>query len=318
MKVHFFILCLTLLSLGCATSQSSPEPRLQSLLTPLPTADAFHRVPASSDSLASAHLDGCYQMLLPGSMYPAFCLSGTMEEGIGGAGVRLVIYGANTNIITGCAVSSKTGFTKEGEFFFEAEGARQLTLRNVEVKNEKPVSGDVQIGKTNLKFVFIEDRYTNPLKQAYAKHQECQNVGVGQLKSFKSSQSSNSLMTPVRRPASETRVLRDFYGDNVVYFCSADTAVVSMDPNQCSKALAQGASGCTELATYTSPVLKVEKRGGNLELLDKDNRKVHLLKANSEGYLLPDRQGSGAHNFIQLKVAKATDNDQATMKYICQ
>ena len=119
----------------------------------------------SSVALGQSRLgfDGCYQLYMPSTMYPAFCLQGTAEEGIGGSGVRLVIFRTNTDRIAKCALSSGSGMTRES-FTFEMDGRVELELKNVRTisgRNE----GDAIFGRTALKFMEINDRDTNRLFQ---------------------------------------------------------------------------------------------------------------------------------------------------------
>jgi len=105
--------------------------------------------------------DGCYQLYLPGTMYPAFCLQGTAEEGINGSGVRLAIFGTNTDRLVQCLVSTSSGMT-DTSFVFERNGKAEMTLQNVQTKNGRK-EGDAIIGRTNLKFMEINSRDTDRL-----------------------------------------------------------------------------------------------------------------------------------------------------------
>ncbi|MCM2323455.1 MAG: hypothetical protein NDJ90_09360 [Oligoflexia bacterium] len=116
-----------------------------------------------SGSLAGTRLgyDGCYQIYMPGVMYPAFCLEGTAEEGIGGAGVRLAIFKTNTSRLASCLISTASGMG-EDSFVFERDGKKELSLENVRVENNRR-EGDVIVGRYNLKFMEINDRDTDRL-----------------------------------------------------------------------------------------------------------------------------------------------------------
>ncbi|OFZ81200.1 MAG: hypothetical protein A3K03_09195 [Bdellovibrionales bacterium RIFOXYD1_FULL_44_7] len=106
--------------------------------------------------------DGCYQ--LHGQediMYPAFCLQGTTDEGTNGSGVRLAIFGPNTDRLTQCLVSTSSSMT-ETSFVFELNGKAEMIMKNIQIINGRKV-GDALIAKAKLKFIEINSHDTNHL-----------------------------------------------------------------------------------------------------------------------------------------------------------
>ncbi len=107
----------------------------------------------------SLAFDGCYQLYQTGSLYPAFCLQGTMEEGINGSGVRLAIIDADK--VIKCSKSSASGMTRDS-FTYKIDGRVELELKNVKIESNKKV-GDAIIGSTQLKFMEINANDTQRL-----------------------------------------------------------------------------------------------------------------------------------------------------------
>ncbi|RYZ76434.1 MAG: hypothetical protein EOP05_05020 [Proteobacteria bacterium] len=102
--------------------------------------------------------DGCFQLLDAGVMYPAICLSGTIEEGIGGAGVRMAIFDTNTSRLKACLRSTSSSMD-EDEFVFYIDNRRELVLSNFDIKSGT-LSGDALVGRTPLKFVKLANAPT--------------------------------------------------------------------------------------------------------------------------------------------------------------
>jgi hypothetical protein len=109
---------------------------------------ALAAFPAASHA---AGYDGCYQLVVPGAMYPKFCLQGTTEEGLNGANVRLAIFRTNTEILLHCARSSASAGNETG-FTFEVNGVKEMILSNVTSSNGVR-TGDATFGSTKLNFV---------------------------------------------------------------------------------------------------------------------------------------------------------------------
>src|SRR4051812_33619772 len=109
----------------------------------------------------SAHaglgFDGCYQLYLPNTMFPALCLEGTAEEGINGAGVRLVIFRTNTDRVAHCSKSSASGMSANSFEYF-LNGKKEFSFDNVTTKDGLK-QGDATFGGTHLKFVQLYDAH---------------------------------------------------------------------------------------------------------------------------------------------------------------
>lgn len=185
------VLSVVALLVGCASSQNpppqtpaSPQSSFESLLgKPVAGKDIFKRYPASNDSIRGLNMDGCYQLVVSGALYPAFCLFGTTEEGINGSGVRMVIFHTNSSKVIACANSSRSG-VEDNQFYYEADGQRQLVLSNINVKDKTPIQGDAQLGNTKLNFVYLSSHHSQSLIDSYQKHDDCRNVGFGELRQF--------------------------------------------------------------------------------------------------------------------------------------
>lgn len=181
---------LALVSVACSSSPKQDAPpaqttHIESLLgTPVKSAKYSHKLtrrPTQATTLHSVNYDGCYQLVTAGAMYPAICLSGTMEEGINGAGVRMAIFHTNTDILSACAKSSRSGIDAN-TYFFEADGKKQLILSDIEVRDNKPVQGKATIGSTQLSFVFTSQADYERLMAIHSANQMCQSVDIGQVK----------------------------------------------------------------------------------------------------------------------------------------
>lgn len=107
----------------------------------------------------SRNYDGCYQLLDTGVMYPAICISGTIEEGIDGANARLAIFKTNTDTLLGCIRSTALNMDIS-KFEFIINGRKELVLSHF---SEDGISGDAMIGKTKLQFVRLSEITAQPL-----------------------------------------------------------------------------------------------------------------------------------------------------------
>lgn len=120
-----------------------------------------------SVSASARSFDGCYQLFGNGALYPAICISGTTEEGIGGAGARLAIFEANTNRLVKCLLSDSL-VMNTSRLEFIVNGKRELILNGVS-KDGK--SGTATVGKTDLKFSKLTETQARPLTDsAYRQH----------------------------------------------------------------------------------------------------------------------------------------------------
>lgn len=104
---------------------------------------------ASSVSFAEG-MDGCYQLYTPGAPSSQICLMGTAEEGIGGGGAVLAMFGADSGDVAGCYVSSSISVS-EDQFVFKAEGRDLLVLSNFR-EEDGLLLGDAKVGRIELLF----------------------------------------------------------------------------------------------------------------------------------------------------------------------
>jgi len=144
---------------------------------------AFALVLTSPVAQASIGFDGCFQLYRPSVMAPAFCLDGTAEEGIGGAGARLVIFGTNSDRIIACASSSAIGGWGDSLTFIQ-NGRPELILKNVKME-DGILQGDAILGKTELKFLKIDETNSKRLIGKFYQDQRCQGLAPGELRNFK-------------------------------------------------------------------------------------------------------------------------------------
>lgn len=128
----------------------------------------------------SIEWDACYQLYMPNSMYPSLCLSGTMEEGIGGAGVRLAIFHVNAmDIIEACAVSSALAGSPDSLEFI-VNGRKEVILKNVKKVGNR-LEGDAVFGKKALKFISLDaETYRKQMNRFHAEP-KCRDLAPGSL-----------------------------------------------------------------------------------------------------------------------------------------
>lgn len=124
---------------------------------------SFFFLATTSLSAESLELDGCYQLYVPNAMYPALCLAGTAEEGIDGAGVRLVMFNTNSDTVAACMKSSQSSWTSNS-FTFIVNGKKELIFKNIKVE-DGVMLGDAVFGRTSLKFVQIDAANTRRMIQ---------------------------------------------------------------------------------------------------------------------------------------------------------
>lgn len=150
---------------------------------------------AGAKSFGVETWDGCYQLYVPGAMYPAFCLDGTNEEGINGSGVRLVVFGTNTDRVIACAKSTTINLV-DNSFQYIIGNQVELTLTpSVESKDEsKPNAqsngesklGTAVLGKTTLKYARLQSDTAQRLLKKFYSEPRCQNVQDGEILNLKS------------------------------------------------------------------------------------------------------------------------------------
>lgn len=124
---------------------------------------------------AGLGFDGCYQLFETGSLSPAFCLEGTAEEGINGAGVRLVIFRTNTDRVAHCSKSSASGMTANS-FQYELNGQTEMSLEKVKTENGLK-QGEAVFGQTRLQFSEIDQATTDRLLRTARKDDACLKAG---------------------------------------------------------------------------------------------------------------------------------------------
>jgi len=129
---------------------------------------------------AAVDFDGCYQMYRPGVMYPALCLDGTKEEGIGGAGARIVIFGTNTENIVACGLSSALSGSGDSLEFIQ-NGKPELILKNVMVE-DGVLEGDAVLGGFEVKFLKINKTKAKRLLGKFHQDKRCQGMAIGELR----------------------------------------------------------------------------------------------------------------------------------------
>ena len=86
-------------------------------------------------------IDGCYQMYTRGGgVYPSFCIKGSAEEGIAGAGTQVAIMGPNSNNVIWCAKTIKVEAGEAGEMVLKFnEKIDSIKLGVLSEKNEGQV-----------------------------------------------------------------------------------------------------------------------------------------------------------------------------------
>lgn len=95
--------------------------------------------------------DGCYQLYRPGSLYPTLCISGSAEEGINGAGVRIVAVGPNSDQVSFCRKTSSSGIVEfvsgvnRSIFSFDSSSTVQTIEFNGKVDESRREKGVVTI-----------------------------------------------------------------------------------------------------------------------------------------------------------------------------
>lgn len=133
----------------------------------------------STKSLAAVNYDGCYLLFMPSATAPSFCLDGTNEEGISGAGARLVIFRTNTDLITACAVSSALG-ASEDSFEFILNNKKELVLSEVKL-NRSRLEGIATFGKTKLQFIEMDSTTSKRLLSKFYNEPKCWNLNPGEI-----------------------------------------------------------------------------------------------------------------------------------------
>ncbi len=134
-------------------------------------------------SHAAFNFDGCYQLYKPSVMFPAFCLDGTTEEGINGAGVRLVIFQTNTDIISAWAVSTALGGL-DNSLEFILDSNRVLVLSQVKMIGSR-LEGTATFGKTDLRFLQLDHSTSQRLLSKFYAEPKCKTANPGEIVKLK-------------------------------------------------------------------------------------------------------------------------------------
>ncbi len=124
---------------------------------------------------ADLGFDGCFQLYQTSAMFPIFCLEGTAEEGIGGSGVRLVIFETNSDQVSHCSRSSGSAMTSS-HFEFELNAMKEFSLDVLKTQNGRK-SGSAVFGHTQLSFAQIDKLTSDQLMAAARSTATCIDVG---------------------------------------------------------------------------------------------------------------------------------------------
>lgn len=136
-----------------------------------------------SAAQAAFNFDGCFQLVTRGAMYPAFCLSGTNEEGINGAGVRLVIFGTNTDRVIACGLSSSLGGSEDSLEYIQND-VKELVLSEVKESGGR-LQGKATLGRTVLDFFQINQDDSSRLMQKFYDDKRCEGLAIGELRNLR-------------------------------------------------------------------------------------------------------------------------------------
>lgn len=133
----------------------------------------------SSISFAQVNFDGCYQLYAVGTMYPAFCLSGTTEEGINGSGARLTLFKTNTDSPLACAVSSSLKMTANSLTFIVGSSPElKMTVLSTKANG---LEGIVTFRSTTLNFMQYDSATTQKLFNKVATETGCASLAPGEF-----------------------------------------------------------------------------------------------------------------------------------------
>ena len=106
--------------------------------------------------------DGCFQLYSESATFPAFCLSGTTEEGIGGAGARLILFNPSSGDVIACILSSGLNVT-ENAFEFQVKGSAENGI----ILQGGIMSGRAKLGKTELSYSLLNRLDTEKLIKSW-------------------------------------------------------------------------------------------------------------------------------------------------------
>jgi len=172
------LLILSLSIFGCATYK----------------AESGKRFPANIGyefDISMAKLDNCYKLSKGyDDSYPTICLSGTMEEGINGANVRLAKFSAQYDVhIIGCAKSSRSNLTENNSTYeFIVNDSVMFGLKNVSLDLKgNPKKGQAILGSflkgrkpLELEFTVVDPARNEKLQKAMSENEACNNLNSNQ------------------------------------------------------------------------------------------------------------------------------------------
>ena len=120
-----------------------------------------------------ANGDGCFQMYATGSLFPVICVAGSMEEGIGGRGVRVALIGPNSTRVNWCAKSTSMSIgtgelsLNQNTYFF----SQSTGMLSVHFDGE--ISADKEEGSITLE----EVKETTTLKYVKLRNSDAKKLG---------------------------------------------------------------------------------------------------------------------------------------------
>lgn len=133
-------------------------------------------VAALSSTSHAINPDGCFQMYLPGSMYPVICVEGSAEGASSGDGIKVSTVGPNSLTVRSCSKASSMDL--EGEltqnkstFWFQSgDFVRFNGALNPKTKQEE---GTVSMGNSTFNYFRLQNQETEMVLDAVMKSGKC-------------------------------------------------------------------------------------------------------------------------------------------------
>lgn len=101
--------------------------------------------------------DGCFHLFSNSTSYPVICLTGTMEEGIGGMGAKLTVFHTNTDKILTCRKVSQLVYNSQNEQLTAMiNNQPQLILKFSSKSIHGLRQGSAVLNKTQLSFLELD------------------------------------------------------------------------------------------------------------------------------------------------------------------
>lgn len=115
---------------------------------------------AAQTSLAMG-FDGCFHMHTEGASAPVFCLSGTMEEGIGGSNAKIAMFRTNTDTPSHCFKTSglRVDFD-QNQLEVDINGRLEMTMKIQSTTAKGLRQGTTLTGKTKMYFLELDQKTT--------------------------------------------------------------------------------------------------------------------------------------------------------------